>query len=267
MKRSTLIICTVFATLGLSAFGYMNMSNSEAEHQGGSCNAVNDIDNRQVYRSNIKFKDDLFYNVDSRFNTTIAKEDLFRAQSIIDIVPKEVTESIEFYNDNEVTIFIGDEEVKEIGHGDKLNETQMELFQSTDYSTNIRISANFKKRNAYTDFLEDDYMTYYMTIVPENEATYIEGQDALFKYLRENSKETTSTITRDKLKPGKVNFTVTKTGAIEKVKLTSTSGYDFVDEALIELITKIPGEWEPASNTNGINVDQEFVFFFGLQGC
>jgi len=83
----------------------------------------------------------------------------------------------------------------------------------------------------------------------------------------ENSKEKTAIIKRDKLQPGRVSFTVTKDGAIKNVKLTSTSGYTSVDKTLVELITKMPKKWKPATNSKGDKVDQELVFFFGVAGC
>jgi len=36
---------------------------------------------------------------------------------------------------------------------------------------------------------------------------------------------------------------------------------------MIELITKTPGEWQPAENYKGEKVDQELVVSFGLMGC
>ena len=111
-----------------------------------------------------------------------------------------------------------------------------------------------------------DYV-YYLTVIPEKEAAYASGHDALIAYLKENSKDKTAIIKEDKLQPGKVNFTITKNGTIANVKLTSTSGYTSVDKALIELITYMPEKWDPATNSKREKVDQELVFFFGLAGC
>lgn len=54
---------------------------------------------------------------------------------------------------------------------------------------------------------------------------------------------------------------------IAHVKLTETSGYTSVDKGLVELITTMTGKWDPATNSKGESVNQELVFFFGLEGC
>ena len=64
MKKSIIIILAVLTTFSFMAFGFINWNN-----------------NKQVDL-------DLVYNVDSRFMTTITKEDLHKATSVLDIVPK-----------------------------------------------------------------------------------------------------------------------------------------------------------------------------------
>jgi hypothetical protein len=54
---------------------------------------------------------------------------------------------------------------------------------------------------------------------------------------------------------------------LDHVKLTSSCGYETVDEALVEQIRTMPQRWTPATNLKGENVDQVLVFFFGMQGC
>jgi hypothetical protein len=40
-----------------------------------------------------------------------------------------------------------------------------------------------------------------------------------------------------------------------------------LDKEVLELIVKMPGNWEPAENANGEKVEQELVFAFGIIGC
>ena len=74
-------------------------------------------------------------------------------------------------------------------------------------------------------------------------------------------------INMDRLRPGQVSFVITKTGIVDDVELLSTSGFDAVDERMVELITKLPGDWKAATNSEGMPVDHKMVFFFGIQGC
>ncbi len=87
------------------------------------------------------------------------------------------------------------------------------------------------------------------------------------QYLRENNLAARANVQDDKLQPAKLFFTVTKSGTLENVRLDRTSNYPEVDKQMIELITTVPGIWEPALNDEGKKVDQELVVSFGLMGC
>ena len=210
---------------------------------------------------------DLLYKVDSRFFATITKSDLETAQTINDILPENATFSVVSYEDTEISIITDDGNITEAGHGNKINEAQISLLKKTDYTSNIYVRADYKIKNALYDKLDDRLLTYFITIVPKKEATYKPGYESLVNYLKNNSKESTRVIKQDKLQPGKVRFTVTKEGNIKNVNLESTSGYNSVDEVLLELISNMPGKWSPAVNAEGENVEQELVFFFGSEGC
>lgn len=115
--------------------------------------------------------------------------------------------------------------------------------------------------------LEKSRSTPYLAVIPEKQAEYEGGRDALMEYLKENSREARASQQMDKLKPFKLFFTVTKKGTIENVKLGGTSGYLAIDNTMIELITKAPGKWKSAENSKGEKEDQELVVSFGLTGC
>ena len=71
----------------------------------------------------------------------------------------------------------------------------------------------------------------------------------------------------DGLRPGKVFFTVTTTGEIENIKVVQTSGYDSLDEKMVDVIKSLPSNWTSAKDANGTPVDQELVVSFGKMGC
>lgn len=245
MKKSFLIFCAVFSAFCLASFGYMNWSHASL---------------------------DLVYNVDSRFDATITKEKLHKATSVLDIVPEEAEWSKVSFSNMATAVFQNGGEIRESGKDELLNAAQIRLLQSADYSTNICVKGWGKKRNGGPDYLKDlaqeelDFV-YYLTVVPEKEAEYAAGYDALISYLKENSKAATAVIRENKLQPGRVHFTVTKTGSIANVTLDSSSGYPSVDDVLIDLITNMSGTWAPATNSQGEKVDQKLVLFFGRQGC
>ncbi|MFT6149958.1 MAG: hypothetical protein ACJAUH_002655 [Saprospiraceae bacterium] len=266
MKQRILVICTALAIVSLTSFAYANWNNTTGVQKEVACSQEVIYDGNYADIFNKQPNLDLVYKVESRFMTTITKEKLHNARSVIDIFPKEETDRMESYDHVTVAILRGGKEIAQFGQDDKLTKEQLELLQSADYSTNFFVRSNCKIATA-TGRMYDYDLVYYMTVVPEVQAEFAYGQEALIDYLKSSLEEKASIITADKLKPGRVNFTVTKDGTITDVELESTSGFTLVDDELIESITNMPTIWIPATNSKGKKVAQEFVFFFGLQGC
>lgn len=272
MKKIILIVCSVLAFFSLTAFGYMNWSNNIIDHKVLSHpdsyqNKTNNPEHSFANLINKYAKPDFFYDIDSRFLKTITKSELQNAKSIHDIFSSDETKGIESFRDVNISILPRDAEKFAKGDGNQLNSTQLELLQSTEYSNDICIEAFCKRQNSETWITEEYCFVYYITIVPEKEAEFKDGQQALIKYLKENSKEEAASVNRDRLEPGKVRFVVTKNGKIGPVALESTSGYDAIDDKMLKLIMNLPGEWMPATNSKGKKVDQEFIYSFGIVGC
>lgn len=270
MKKSILIICSVIVVLSLMAFSFINWSNSESVQLETSVSeevAIN-VNPKEKIEKNIF--SDFIYDVGPRFSP-IKKADIDKAMSITDFLSKDQIQRITLYKSVEVIIIENDKEsdVREFGSTDELNTAQLNLLQSSSYSTNLKIRTDFQQKNKETGELEDSYSTPHITIVPEKQAFYIGGKDTLMDFLKEHGKEVVraNNVQADKLQPAKLFFTVTNKGSIENVKLDRSSNYLEVDKKMIELITNTDGKWHPAENTKGEKVDQELVVSFGLQGC
>lgn len=255
MKKSLLVFSAILISLSLTAFGYINWEHTSA-------NTVQTVD------STNQSDTDLLYEIDSRFIATITKKKLDNATSVIDIFPSKATQFITSYQDVKVSVLYNDVEfgVSEVGINEVLNPAQIKLLKSAKVSTNIQVSAHCKRRTD-TGELTYYHLVYYMTITPEKEAEYVNGHNTLINYLKENSKEETALIKKEKLKPGRVRFTVTKEGTVSNVQLSSTSGYDVVDKTLIDLIQNTSGKWNAATNSQNEKINQELVLFFGMKGC
>ncbi|MFT4848278.1 MAG: hypothetical protein ACI83B_000807 [Sediminicola sp.] len=269
MKKNILILSGVLVTFSLLAYGVIDSKDSVTDQEIASNIVLNPVDKEIKENFNVKAYPDFAYDVGSRFMSTITKEDLHKAKSLLDFLPKEQTDPVFRYKS--VSVIILDDfrqtDKREIGYSEVLTDAQIKLLQSTDYSTNFLIRADFQEMSSDVNHLVNNYFTPHMTVVPENEAVYVNGKDALIDYLKENSKEKTTIVNEKKVKSGKIFFTVTKEGDISNVNLTSTSGYPSIDLYMIELIKSIPGAWEAASNSIGQKVDQELVFSFGTIGC
>ncbi len=267
MKKSILIVGTLVVGLSLMAFSFLSRNKAEVVF------AADTIKPAPLYEYNLADivgsmkNSDLVYKVGSRYNHTISKVDLHRAKSITDVLPKQEFESKGFYRKATISVFENDVKMTELGEEALFTEAQIKLLQSTDYSSNVQVSALYEYEQTEGRNRSYDAVMYFLSITPEKEAEFAEGYDALISYLRENSKEHTTTIHKQQLKGGQFSFMVTKEGTIEKVELKSTSGYQEIDQVLIDLLKEMPGKWKPAIDANGEKIDQALTFFFGLEGC
>ncbi len=270
MKKNIIILCTALTTIILIAFGFSTTNRNDAITNQVRISSSTLITNDKAIKEdfNFRFFPDFFYDVGTRFRG-IKKNDLNNPVSVIDFLPKEDTQSIVSYTS--VSISILEENLQtdtiETGTSEILTTGQIKLLQSANYATNIWIRADYKNQNNVTGKLEDNYVTPYLTVVPEKQAIYNSGKPALINYLKENSRIETTMIQENKLRSGRLIFTVTKKGVISNVKLTATSGYPHIDKKMIELIHKAPGKWKPAENSKGEKIDQDLVFTFGSVGC
>jgi hypothetical protein len=264
MKKSILIFSTAIVILSLMACSF-SKSNDTVTDQNQEIAA---LDTPVVTTITKKDASKFFYDVRTRFKG-ITKQDLSKVKSINDFIGLEEIGRMVHLKSTEVILVINDEQshIRVSGNTKTLNAAQLELLRSSPYSTNFVVRADYQQMNDEIGELEDSYSTPHLTIVPEKEAVYAAGMDALIDYLKENSKEVVTFLQEDKLKPAKLYFTVTKEGAISNLKLDRSCGDVAIDYKMVELITNMPGIWEPAEDSTGRKIDQELVFSFGLEGC
>jgi hypothetical protein len=143
---------------------------------------------------NIQADLDLVYAIDNRFLATITKEKMHSATSVVDIVPREAEWSKVSFLNMTVAVLQDNSEIRELGDNEVLNAAQIKLLQSIDYSTSLYIKGRCKKKNGGPDGLKDmdqeefDF-AYYITVIPEKEAEYSAGYDALVNYLWKIAKQ------------------------------------------------------------------------------
>lgn len=248
MSKSILIYTTFFALLTATAFGYVNWKSMD-------------------HLTDPK-KDEFPYSVQARFLNTMTKDYVSKATSCKDLLPEDIKSDILSYESVHITSFAEHRKdwVKFSGDNEWLSNDQLQLLASLGYGESFSVTGMVKKRGL-NNITYLDTMVFYQTILPKNPATYGEGTDALITYLKDQSDEVIQGVDRKKLEPGRVIFTVTKEGAVDKVSLGWTSGYPEVDEKMIEIVKSIPGTWNIATNTKGEKVDQEMIFMFGNMGC
>ena len=263
MKKRIIILSIVIITLSLLTFGLMNTNNTEMAKESAIATSTKSVDENKNFT-------DFMYDVGTRFSP-IKKADLDTIRSFNDIIGQEHAERIIEYKS--VTVYLMQDgkktNTKESGTTAIFNAKQLKMLQDFDYSTNLIIWADYQGKHVETGEIEDASWTPYLTIVPEKQAVYQDGKEALMTFLKETGKAAVAKANVDaiKLQPAKLFFTVTKNGSVEKVKLDRSSNYPEIDNFMIELIQKTPRNWIPAENSNDEKVDQELVISFGLIGC
>ena len=267
MKKNSAIITKATLVLFVIAFGLLSWTDKTYSTSVSTHCAPSEEVHKKLHSLALYNDIDLLYKVDSRFIYRITKKELHQAKSIFDIFPPHEKRKIDYYKNVRVAILGDNEEIYEEGITESFNQKQLDLLHSMDYSTNFYVKAVFQHQNFLAGQVYEDYIVYYTTLIPETKAEYQDGDKSLTNFLKSTTKETASVITKDKLQAGKVNFTINKNGSLENIYLSSTSGYPEVDQKLVEAVSAIPGKWNPAKNEKGEAVNQELVFYFGLEGC
>ena len=270
MKKSIIIFGTSLVILSVLYFGITFFNSNDTNIPNSVADktlAIEHQTNTGPIKNNIP---DLYYGVDTRF-AAIKKSEIAKATTIYDFLNEGEKQQIEhIYSVNIVVIKDNRQsELQAFGTQDRLTDEQLKLIRSRDYFNHFTIRTEFRGKNLETGVKEDKFFGPHITVVPETQATYVNGKDALLTYLKDNSKDAMSIIENDKLGAIKLSFIVTKDGKVSEVNHDAmTTGYPSIDKKLIELLKNIPGKWTPAKNADGNNMEQELVFTFGPRdGC
>jgi len=268
MKKSILIIGAVLTTLSLTAYTYIAWESSSPETEIACSTPHPTVEELpEVACRPTEVHPDFQYKVSNEFNTTITLEDLQKANSVVDLLPAEATENLSSYRDVKMDVVPNDNTTAIEGVDENLNDDQLELLKSMNYSSNFYLEARCKNINTRYGPMDNYHLVYYLTVVPEVLAQYNKGQDALLKYLKKGSENKVAAANWSDITPGRLHFTITKDGSIKNIFNSSSCGSTSIDEQMLELIRDMPGKWQPAKDANGNTVAQEFVFFYGKQGC
>ncbi|WP_299277686.1 hypothetical protein [uncultured Psychroserpens sp.] len=266
MKKTITISGITLIILCILVYGALNLDHKNvnyAKDLNNGLNPVTEPTKTSVNKNNQRF----FYSVGNRYDV-IKKSDLLKAKSIKDFLRKEQMPPLDSYQFISMIVVKDNKQTDEIAmrKTDKLSKSQIELLKSANFSTHILIRSDYENISEETLQTKYGYWCPHLTIVPEQQAKYIYGQDALVSYLEENGEAVLESIDENKFKSVSVYFTVTKEGLISNTRMESNSNHPKVDEKIIELITGSSGQWVPAKNIKGEDVDQELVFSLST-GC
>ncbi|MDB9721165.1 hypothetical protein OAA67_04730 [Winogradskyella sp.] len=270
MKKNIIILSLLLAATALVIIGFTNTSKNKLTDTIASKTEVINPEVPMVTKVNKKTTQDLYYGIDTRF-AAIKKSDIEKSSTLYDFLNASEKEQIAIVNTVDIIVIKNNQQsnIRAYGTSDQLTDAQLKLIKSRTYFEHFIIRTEFKEKNKDTGQLESHFFGPHITVVPDKQATYINGKDALITYLKTNSAPQVDVITNNKVGAIKISFIITKDGKVFNVKHDAmTTGYKSIDEKLIQLIKNIPGEWTPAENTKGEKIEQELVFTFGPKdGC
>ncbi|MCB0476698.1 MAG: hypothetical protein KDC84_00945 [Crocinitomicaceae bacterium] len=268
MKKKMMIYAVVLTALGFTTYGFSNWMDTSKTQTKEELKCKPIADSEEIRRDLPKTA--FAYKIHPRFDTGITKEQIQKAKTILDILPINATaDYLDFHTTIAATVNEqdGSSILLEKGNDHYLTEEQLHLLKSMEYSTNFKISTYCQTKNPVYGDAANEFIVYYMTVLPEKQTEYKDGMENLIYYLKKESQKEVAQINMNSVTPGKIQFTVTKDGTIESVILSSSCGHTNIDSKMLQLIKEIPGEWQAATDTKGYKVDQILFFSFGLEGC
>ncbi|NRD22862.1 hypothetical protein HNV10_06395 [Winogradskyella litoriviva] len=270
MKKRIIILGTTLTILSVLFFGFtkLTINNPETLTTVATNEAV--MENNVYVGPYLNPLPNLYYGVDARF-APVKKADVLNAKSIYDFLNEGEKDQIITIKSVNLTVIKDNQlsELQALGTTAKLTKAQIKLLKSMDYFNHFTIRTEFRGKNMETGIIEDKFFGPHITIVPNQQAAYSEGKEALLNYFKDNSRNVMNIITDNKINALKISFIINKEGKVTNVKHDAMStGYPKIDAKFMELVKNIPGQWIPAQNANGEKMNQELVFTFGpTDGC
>jgi TonB family protein len=214
-------------------------------------------------RENLRYEVYLF----NPYGAPISRTELSAAKSMVDLMKEYPSSWVSNYISTEVSVVSNGEEKTAKGSDGTLNEAQRALLKVADFNTKININVKYKQENSATRKIEENNLNYLISVIPDTEATYSAGRDALKDYLKKNAMDLIPDADLKDLKEGTVHFTINEKGQVEGVELIEGTGKSTVDQLLLNAIGKMP-KWKPAKDAKGTAVKQQFSFSAGNRfGC
>lgn len=269
MKKQNLIVFGMLIVLILGAISLFNGNTGTTSNEITPSQDIAAVEtNQNMVTKEFKVFNDFIYDIGPRFGA-IKKSEIDKITSIEGFLDDEVMQNMATLKSTSLILVLDDKpsEIRFHGKTATLNKEQLDFLKSSKHSTNFGMRVEYEEKDHQSGYTFDSYREPYLTIVPEQQAVYSDGKDALKLFLKESCQTVLEGVDPEKLKPAKLYFTVTKEGNIENIKLDRDSGYPDVDKKMIELINNTPGTWKPAKNLKGKTVNQELVVSFGLMGC
>lgn len=197
---------------------------------------------------------------------SIQENELATINTLTDLNKRYPTSWVKEYIYVEISVCKNGSITKASGISDVLNQEQKELIRLADRSNDIVVSIMYLPENSLKNNTAKQY-DFNVTIIPDNNAVYAEGEGQLLQYLQENCIANIEAESFTGYDLTAIKFAITEQGHISDVQVAMPSKDTKIDEMLVAAISKMPN-WKPAAFSNGVKVKQNFVLTIGnMDNC
>lgn len=196
----------------------------------------------------------------------ITKTTLLKAKNLTHLNPHYPASWVKEYISVEITAKHQGKIKSAVTQNDKLNEEQLNLMKQADVGSDISVVVNYIPNNSLKN-KEAKKIDFSFMVEPETQAKYIEGEEALLKYLKEKAIDKIHNDVFKGYALAVLRFTIDEKGKIADAHMFESSKDEEIDKLLLETIRQMP-HWQPAQYDNGTKVQQEFVLMVGnMESC
>lgn len=197
---------------------------------------------------------------------SIQENKLDKINTLTDLDKRYPTSWVREYISVEISAYKNGTQTKASGISDVLNQEQKELIRLVDRSSDIAVSVMYLPENSLKNNTVKQY-DFKVTIMPDKNAFYSEGEEQLIQYLQKNSIVNIEAGSFTGYDLTAIKFTITEQGHISDIQVAMPSKDTKIDEMLVTAISKMPS-WKPAEFSNGLKVKQNFVLTIGnMENC
>ena len=215
----------------------------------------------------VALENDLKYEVNRIYPyISITKAELKDAHTLTDINKNYKSSWVKEYLSVEVSTIHQGKLRKSVSKSEILNQEQKDNINMADADTDISVKIQYLPNNTL-ETKEIKEINFSFNPIPEKEATYFGGEEALKTYLKENAINKIPNSSFKNYDLAAIKFTINEAGQVINVHVFESSKDEKIDELLLETIRKMP-TWKPAAYENGTKVKQEFVLTIGnMESC
>lgn len=268
MTQNALKITALFLTATISVLGYLKLQSNRLEERPEVSYPVNaKMDAHVKTDSAVAVNNDFYYHIGPRFSP-ISLTKIKAAKSVSDILeedwelnPNEL-KNLEIQN----ILFERRSGIKISGNSPDFTNEQLLFLEHLEYSEHFMLSMDLLHQNDLNQQIPEHISPHY-TVVPAQQAYYLEGNRNLLNHIREENRSITNGVSPEDLGTTMLYFVVGSDGKLKDFHFDQPSPLPAADAKLIDILSNLPGSWVPAENEAGEKVAQQLVLTFGMPGC